>query len=272
MFATDLDTDTLEKAAREALTRPSDFGYFGDLPLFESWGFVGGQNAASGTVERSNYRVTLAELQGRATHDDGDRAEDPSEYVQEVPVSDWLVGSADHLAARVLIDPDGPVEAENLTATFIRATELALSLQDYPVLDESDWSELESEEQEAAWDSWLSTVVLDDITEHFGVDDIDELTLAASDTKFDSYNKISDLYSDTNAEAVREAYYRHDSTEWVEEGTSFYNARHENVVRDLIERLFVPRAEQIDSAHSTALVEDTDRTNGPNQLTLDVAE
>lgn len=270
----DVDEDTLVKAAREALTRPSDFGYYGDLPLFESWGFVFFQSAASGTLERSNFRVARASLEEASKKDreaalllhDGDA----SDYVQEVGVSHWLVGSADHLAVRVLVDEDGPITADNLTHTFVHAVELALSIKDYPVLDESDFSELESEEQDAAWDSWLRHEVINDITDHFGVDDIAELTLMPPDTKFDGWNTIENLCADTNEEAVHAAYYRHESTEWIEEGTSFYNGQHETVMDDLKTKLFVTRIEQVERAHADANREDAARSIDPNQATLSI--
>lgn len=267
----EVDEDTLVKAAREALIRPSDFGYYGDLPLFESWGFVFFQSAASDTVERSNFRTALAALQGRAVHDDGDQAEngDASFYVQTVGVSHWLVGSADHIAVRVLVDEDGPVEAGNLTYTFVHAVELTLFLQDYPVLDDSDWSELEFEEQDAEWDAYLGSDVLSEITEFYGVDDIAELELNSPETKFDGWNSIGELFGEgDNAATVRSAYYRHDSTEWVEESSSFHNARHELVMNDILCNLFIPRAQQIESAHAEAFRMNTELTVGPNQLHL----
>src|SRR6267154_314629 len=244
----DVDEDTLVKAAREALTRPSDFGYYGGLPLFESWGFVFFQSAASDTVERSNFRTARAALEGRATADgvtrctdcrtelhespnahlwldsqsgslcaqapwgshrpgdsnQRDRAEDAdaSLYVQTVGVSHWLVGSADHLAVRVLVNEEGPTEADNLTFTFVHAVELALSLTDYPVLDESDWSELESEGQDAAWGAYLGSDVLDEICEFFGVDYVAELELKPAGTNFDGWHTIEGLCADTNSEAA----------------------------------------------------------------------
>jgi hypothetical protein len=266
----DVDADDLVKAAREALTQPSDFGYYGSRPLFESWGFVFFQSAASDTLERSNFRTALAELQGRATHDDGDQATDATDYVQTVGFSHWLVGSADHLAVRVLVDEDGPVEADNLTFTFVHAAELAIFLHDdHPVLDESDWSELQSEEQDAVWDAYLGSEVLSEITEFYGVDDVAELELNDPHTLFDGWTRIGELFGDgDNAETVRSAYYQHESTEWIEEGTSFYNGRHDLVMNDILHLLFVPRAQQIESAHTAALRVNTALVTGPNQTLL----
>lgn len=236
----EVDDFTLVKAAREALTRPSNFGYYGDLPLFESWGFVFFQSAASDTIERSNFRSALAALQGRAKGwPDGDGAEDSDEYVQTVGVRHWLVGSANHLAVRVLDDQDGPVVAENLTHTFVHAVELALSLQDYSILDESDWSELESECQDEMWDAWLGQDVTHEIVAYFGVDDIDELSRVTHPVVIDGYTSINPPEYATTGEMLRDAYYRHESTEWTEDTpSSFVNANHDEVVKSIFE-LFV---------------------------------
>jgi len=64
------------------------------------------------------------------------------------------------------------------------------------------------------------------------------------------------------------AYYRHESTDWVEESSSFYNRCHEEVMIDLLRHLFVPRAQQIETAHTNAIRIDTELTVGPNQFHL----
>lgn len=177
-----------ERAAREALTRPDDFGYYGDLPLFESWGFTFTQTRDSDALTRSNYRVALRELRelaagmlscpalpttdrcascGRQKSDvhPSDRwrwphhlqpaSADPDELVQEVHCTHWAYGWATHIAVQVLVDENGAATEDNLTPVFLRAAELAGALANYAVLDESDYSELESEEFDAYFtDEW----------------------------------------------------------------------------------------------------------------------
>jgi hypothetical protein len=229
----DVDDDTLVQAAKEALTRPSDFGYYGDLPLFQSWGFVSFQSAVSDTVERSNFRSAQRILSEVAVDPEGDGAEDADDYVSQIGVSHWLVGSADHLAVRVLEDQEGPVIAANLTYTFVRAVELAVGLRDYPVLDENDWSELEMECQDESWDGYIESLVTREIEEHFGVDDISELTLFGEPVTI-GWIQVTPATYDSVGELLREIYFGHASTEWVEESaSSFHNANHDVVMEDL---------------------------------------
>lgn len=159
-----IDDDDLIKAAKEALERPSDFGYYGGLPLFQSWGLTYAQDRDSDVLNRSNYRRLLEDAQGVATADDGDKAEDASEYIDVVHCSHWLCGWMDHIAVRVLEDPEGDVTPENITHTFKFMADACLRLRDeYPVYDESDYSELETEETEAAFDSEWDGVDWDEV-------------------------------------------------------------------------------------------------------------
>jgi hypothetical protein len=149
-----IDDETLIKAAQEALTRPESFLYYGSLPLFQSWGLTYTQTRDSDVLNRSNFRRLLEDTQGVATAEDGDDAEDHADYVQVEHCSHWAYGYADHIAVRVLEDPEGDIVPENITHTFRFMADACLRLRDeYPVYDESDYSELESEECEAAFDS-----------------------------------------------------------------------------------------------------------------------
>ena len=149
-----IDDEELIKAATEALERPSDFVYFGSLPMFKSWGLAYAQNRDSDVLDRSNFRRLLEDAQGTATAEDGDNALDHSEYVQTETCSHWLCGWIEHIVVRVLEDPEGDIVPENITHTFKFMASACLRLRDeYPVYDESDYSELENQECEAAFDS-----------------------------------------------------------------------------------------------------------------------
>jgi hypothetical protein len=168
----DIDDDTLVKAAREALTRPDSFLYFGSLPLFESWGMTISQNRDSDVLNRSNFRRMLEDAQGVATSQDGDNAEDGSEYVQVEHMSHWLCGWIEHIMVRVLIDEDGGVKPDNITETFKFLASVSLYLRDeYPVYDESDYSELENQECEAAFESAWNDVDWEEVALDGNTDD-----------------------------------------------------------------------------------------------------
>lgn len=195
----DMWDDDLVKAAREALERPSDFGYFGSLPLFESWGLTFGQNRDSDVLERSNYRRLLSDAEGVATAEDGDNAEDASDYIQSVHMSHWLCGWIDQVAVRVLIDPDKGIEVDNITNTFKFVAQACLYLRDeYPIYDESDYSELEFEECEAAFDSEWNGIDWSELIPGDPDDDIKwcvyrHLTESETPDGFDS-DEITSLY------------------------------------------------------------------------------
>lgn len=144
----DIDDATVVKAANEALTRPSDFGYFGDLDLFGSWGFTIATHPDSDALGQSNYRSMRRDLIAYLES----LGLDPDEWVQEIHCGHWAVGWIDHLAVRILVDPDADIEPSNISHAFRWITDAMQYLQDnYPVWDESDFSELESEEHYATW-------------------------------------------------------------------------------------------------------------------------
>lgn len=136
----DIDDTDLIKAASEALARTPDFGYFGDLDLFGSWGFTISQHRDSGILDCSNYRCILRDLDAHIES----HGCDPDDYRDEVHSSHWAVGWIDQVAVRVLIDPDGEIIPSNITGAFRWITAVALSLtEQYPVYDESDYSDEE---------------------------------------------------------------------------------------------------------------------------------
>ena len=92
-----------------------------------------GQNRDSSALDRSNFAAMLTALGGE------------SDIVTVVRESHWAVGWVEWIA----IEADGSAESD--TALQI-ADELAASLEDYPVLDENAWSELEWEEAACHWD------------------------------------------------------------------------------------------------------------------------
>ena len=101
--------------------------YFGETwPDYYSAGV--GQSRDSDALERSNFRSMLAKLGGE------------SETVIVVRENHWAVGWVEWIAIQ-----------QNDDKSLAIADRTKGELDDYPVIDESDWSELESEDADATW-------------------------------------------------------------------------------------------------------------------------
>jgi len=87
-----------------------------------------GQTRDSDTLERSNFACMLKALGGE------------SETVKVVHESHWAVGWIEWIAIH-----------ESDSKALAIADDLAAKLEDYPVLDENHWSELELEEAGRVW-------------------------------------------------------------------------------------------------------------------------
>lgn len=116
-----------EEAVRESGSRP-DFGYSGGLPIGKTWGFTFAKHRDSGLLEQSNYEVIKKDLEERFSED-----------VQSEHFGHWAVGWIDELAVRML-DKKGKI-----TAAGMAALEWQEKLADYPVADEEDYSERQTE-------------------------------------------------------------------------------------------------------------------------------
>lgn len=139
----DIDDTDLIKAANEALARTPDFGYYGDLDLFGSWGFTISQNRDSDVRGRSNYRCILRDLDEWITS----HGCDADDYREEVHSSHWAVGWIDQVAVRVLIDPDEEIIPSNITGAFRWVASVALYVAEQdPTYDESDYLDEEHAE------------------------------------------------------------------------------------------------------------------------------
>ena len=81
----------------------------------------------------SNWRVIERDLDQLAQHDD----------TGATTIGHWACGWYEIYLIH-----------QSDSAALAAADQWAAVLSDYPVADESDWSELESEEEQEAWDSW----------------------------------------------------------------------------------------------------------------------
>jgi hypothetical protein len=128
------------EAARAALTRPSDFGYWGSDEMFVTWGYTLSVHRDSDVLDRSNWQVITDDMLERFPDD-----------CRIESASHWAVGWIEQLAVRVLRE-DGPVfpaefNEDDITEAFEAIYEWSDKLSDYPVADEEHYSKLEYDEE-----------------------------------------------------------------------------------------------------------------------------
>jgi hypothetical protein len=134
---------------------PSDFGYYGDLPVGDTW-TLGPviRHRDSGPLDESNAAAIVA----RFTELFGPEGEDQGWEVTRC--GHWAVGWVEHLSFRVRGE-DGAATPQ------VRAwAELEWRMEAYPVLDDDDFSEREHEAlieylESATRGSWLRDDVPD---------------------------------------------------------------------------------------------------------------
>ncbi len=142
-----LGTLDLEEAAQKAAgnwQRFNSFAWFrrSEIANADQWGIVYTHNRDSGLLDQSNASVISKAMAPFAESDDSD--------VVFESHSHWAVGHVDGFSIRVF-DVNGEI-----TEAFQRYHELAQAMDDYPILDESDYSERELEATlenivDAAW-------------------------------------------------------------------------------------------------------------------------
>lgn len=129
----------ITEAAKKALERPSHFIYYGDnKEMFVRYGTSGiGQNRDSEAIERSNFRVIHKDLIKRFPDD-----------VMIERASHWLCGWVESIKVRILkpeANPDNFTK-DDITDVFKACLEWHEKLSKYPIADEGDWSDEETEE------------------------------------------------------------------------------------------------------------------------------
>jgi len=123
---------TLEELKAGMLERPKDFAYWGNLDL-SVWGFAPfGQHRDSDLLTQSNFDAAVKELRSVS-----------GKSVQIMHVNHWAVGWYDHVMVRT-----------TATKTMAKVLELCERLDNYPALDEDDWSNREYEQACDAYDNW----------------------------------------------------------------------------------------------------------------------
>lgn len=151
------DAKALADFVRQCLTRPSHYGYSGDLDLFRTWGFIPrvGNHRDGEPIDRANHAAALALLKETL----------PETDFEVVHSRHWAVGWTDEIAAR-LLEADGRTPTKAATVAF----NLCKALDDYPVLDEDLLSEEEQSDLEESWDGWGRSAFRDLVAKALGTD------------------------------------------------------------------------------------------------------
>ena len=118
--------ENIEKYAKQATTKPEDFGYWGSEDMFVTWGFTNiDQNRDSDVLEKANFKYITKELM----------AIFPDDYRIET-YNHWAVGSVDRLVCRVY---EEDTDKKVIASSFYLAMEWLDKLDDYPVADEQTY-------------------------------------------------------------------------------------------------------------------------------------
>jgi hypothetical protein len=119
--------ENIEKYAKQATTKPEDFGYWGSEDMFVTWGFTNiDQNRDSDVLEKANFKYITEELM----------AIFPDDYRIE-NYAHWAVGSVDRLVCRVYEEG-----TDIIASSFYLAMEWLDKLDDYPVADEETYDKM----------------------------------------------------------------------------------------------------------------------------------
>jgi hypothetical protein len=208
MRPTDIDTDTLAEYAAEALKRPSDFAAWDDR-WYTTHGHVASwADRGDDVLAESNYHAMLAALQGAVAHDETGASEARGDDVEDASMNHWAHGSVRQLMVRVRDD------SGDYTPAFREAVACALAMAEYPILDESDYFERETE----AWFKTLDLALRDAQRAHGDVDTLLDYELIEARMKDDRHSRLPECgyAADLSWEAVQDAWdaYRDDYYEW----------------------------------------------------------
>lgn len=169
---------TIETYKSAALKRIPNFGYWGERPLFDTWGVMTvTRHRDSEALERSNFTVVSEDLRTRFP-----------ETVEILETRHFAVGWMDHL----IFDAHDP---DTLAAVYAWESKLA----DYPVADEMHYSALVGEEAESAYDDWAKYLV-QDIAEQEGLAD-----LLNADGDFDPTEAQTEQLREIVADAISQS-------------------------------------------------------------------
>lgn len=229
----ELDEDALADAARTCLERPSHSAWYGDDELFVTRGLTISTHRDATILETCNFETIKDDVM-LASELDGDVNDQPTADV--IRASHWLVGWMDQLAVTVWADP----ERTRYTNAFVMVTAAALALAEYPIYDESAYSDAEFKASLAAWDAWLGSQARESVRDKLmaGTDDPSALT----DDPDDWWRRTCYRSDDrSNDDLLRDAFYSSAAeAEWSEASSGGVDVvNYDDVITWIAEHVFM---------------------------------
>jgi len=133
MTTIDLSEEHIVKMAKLSLTKPDDFGYWGNADMFNTWGWAGfDYNRDSSVMDRANYEAFHRDI-----------VCDFKDDFSSERMNHWAVGWVERTLVKVLVNDEDGVVFENITDAFCQTMSVLESLSDYPVLDDATYYDME---------------------------------------------------------------------------------------------------------------------------------
>lgn len=129
---------------KSAWTHPDS--YYGRT--WEGWHYVIGKHRDSGCLDQSNYAFVQEKLSAWLNVE--------GSGVEENLCRHWAVGHTEE----IMISRDAPMEAVEIVADILRR------LHDYPVLDESHYTDLQTECADSTWENMSENERLEILTKY----------------------------------------------------------------------------------------------------------
>lgn len=139
----DFDPEALAEFATQILDRPGDMGVWDDRLYSTHGGTISWAERSDAILSESNYLMALDRVLADSGLPEGEDVIDGS-------FGHWAVGSLRQICVRVYVwDEENEAPSDEYTQAFLSMYSIGKALKEYPVLDESDFSERENE----AWDT-----------------------------------------------------------------------------------------------------------------------
>ena len=128
-----LPEDHIVDMAKQSLQRPEDFGYWGDADMFNTWGWAGiDYHRDSNILDHANYQAFHRDIVPDYIH-----------HFESERMNHWAVGWIERTLVKVLVNDEDGIIFENITDAFGKTGEVLDCLQEYAVLDDELYCEME---------------------------------------------------------------------------------------------------------------------------------